>query len=451
MLIHIAKKEILEHIRSFRFLAAFLFIIITFFLMLFTRHFGYQTKYEDYLLRIKAQETAIDKYANFNRINWLARPITPPSQMEIIVDPAFTTTGDTSDPSRSLDENPFNATHIDFDIIALIGLLGSLLALILSYDSVNREAREGTLRLLQSSGVPRIKIILGKILGGAIAALLPIAVIFGFISIWLAITGGLGWGVNQWVSLLLIFLVSIIYVVLFYCLGVFLSSIILDQTLSALSCFGIWILFVLVIPLAGPHIAKSSIKIPDPSQIRRQVEYLYNVERDNEFRRLVLPLMAQGLTQQEAIEKTNFDEINRGYNKRANALIDNYRIAATRQTMAAALLACVSPYSMYLFAVEELSGAGLQQFQYLSNVVSNWSQKFSEFARNKFDEAVRLNPAHQYTDKLDISGAPRFQYIEPSLSAKFSNAILFILPLLGYFLLPLLLFLFTFNSKRTLL
>jgi hypothetical protein len=52
MIIHIAKKEVLEHLKCFRFLVAFLFILVTFFIMMFTRHFDYRSKYDDYLLRV---------------------------------------------------------------------------------------------------------------------------------------------------------------------------------------------------------------------------------------------------------------------------------------------------------------------------------------------------------------------------------------------------------------
>ena len=449
MLIYIAKKEILEHIKSFRFIAAFLFIIVTFFLMMFTRNIDYKAKYGDYLLRVQNQETALDKYAYINRIGWLTKPIAPPSTMEIIVDPAVTSDL-VDESSRSLDEDPFNTTSIDLDIIALVGMLGSLLALILSYDSVNREVHEGTLRLLLSSAVPRIKVIYGKILGGAIAAILPIAVILIFTSIWLAISGGLGWGWNQWGSFLVISLISIIYVMFFYCLGVFLSSVILDQTLSALSCFAVWILFVLVIPVIGPYIANSAVRVPNRIAVQRQL-LIYEAERDAEIQRSRATLIAQGLSVAEALEKINIDEIIQRWLERRDALHDNYKIAVTRRTKVAIRLACVSPYSMYLFAVEELSGLGIERFQYLETAMKDWNQKFAEFAQKKGVEAQRLNPAFAFSGKIDLSGMTPFKYIEPDFSSKFSNAILYILPLLGYFLIPLFLFLFAFNSKRTLL
>jgi len=444
MLTHIAKKEILEHIRSFRFFVAFLFIIMTFAIMTFTRHFEYRSKYDDYLLRIKAQEESLDKYANFNRMSGLMTPIVPPSAMERLVDPAVTSSA--MDSGRTLDDDPFETTNLKLDIIALVGLLGSLLALLLGYDGVNREVNEGTIKLLLSAGVPRIKIIIGKILGGSLAATLPITVIFILAALWLAVTGG--WGVGHWIAFLGIFLVSMIYIMLFYCLGVFLSSVILDQTLSALSCFGLWVLLVIVVPTITPFVARGLVKVPDSVQLEREKEYILNVERDEAIRALIIPLMQQGMSDAEAYESSGAAELNKTFQDRAKALEDNFKVATMRQTKLAMQLACVSPYSTYLVAVEELSGLGFERFQYLDNVIGNWQAKAWEYMTNKFNEARRLNPESNYESKLDMSGAPRFRYIDPSLSYVYSHALPYMVLLLAYFLIPLFLYLHAFTTKR---
>ncbi|MCL1907862.1 MAG: ABC transporter permease [Holophagaceae bacterium] len=450
MLIHIAKKEIIEHIKSFRFAAAFLFILVTFFIMMFTRHFDYKTKYNDYLSRINAQEEAIDKYANYNRINGINTPIVPPSPLEIIVDPAIPTMLEEV-LAQSLDEDPFNTVNINMDIISLVGLLGSLLALLLSYDSINREVNEGTIRLLLSSGVPRIKVILGKILGGGLAAILPITTIFAILSLWLAI-GGQGWGIVQWMSLMGIFLVSIIYIMLFYCTGAFLSSVITDHTISALSCFGAWIMFVVIVPVISPYVAKAAVKIPNPVQMQRQLNHIFNVERDGALREAILPLIAtEGITWAEAYKKVNGAEINRGFQEKANALQQNYHRAATKQVMVSVIISCVSPYSAYLLAVEELSCLGISRLGYLGNMVSNYRQKAHEYTTSKYEEARRLNPTHDTGDKLDLSGMPRFVYISPGVSYSYLRALPFILLLLAYYLAPLALYFQAYIRKKGLL
>lgn len=449
MLIHIAKKEIFEHINSFRFIVAFLFILTIFVIMMFTRHFEYQAKYHDYLLRVKAQEESLTNYANYNRVEALAKPIVPPSPMEIIVAPAVT--GDVIETGPSLDDDPLNTISINLDIIALVGLLGSLLALLLSYDSVNREVHERTLRLLLSFAVSRIKIIFGKILGGSTAALLPIVSIFILISLWLAITGANGWDATHWVSFLGIFLISIIYIMFFYCLGAFLSSIIIDQVLSALSCFAIWSVFAIIIPTVSPYIARAIIKIPDSGQVQREISHIMNVEREDAIRNKIQPLLAQGLSFEEAWVEGNLSELNFIYFERIRGLQDNLRTAATRQVKFSVQIACLSPYSLYLFSIEELSGLGISRFQHLMNVIKNWQDKAEEYLNHKYAEARRLNPSHTIEDKLDVSDGPRFKSVDPSFSYKFSHALPYLLLLMAYFLLPIFLFLFTFNSKRTLL
>ncbi|MDR0498310.1 MAG: ABC transporter permease [Holophagales bacterium] len=449
MILHVAKKEVLEHIKSFRFSLAFLFIVLTFFVMLFMRHVDYRAKFDDYQLRVRAQELSLDKFAHYNRINGLIIPILPPAPMEIIVEPAVTSS--VMESGRSLDDNPFDATKIPLDMIAIVGLLGSLLALLLSYDSINREIHEGTIRLLLSSGVPRIKIIIGKILGGSLAAVLPVTVIFLLASLWLAITGGLGWGVNLWISFMGIFLVSLIYIVFFYCLGAFLSSVILDQTLSALSCFGIWVVFVIVVPVISPYIAGAAIKVPDSGQMQRQIDHIYNVERDDAIRKIIMPLIAQGLSFEDAWDKTNAAELNRTFQDRVDALQKEFRNASIRQSKLSIHLACVSPYSLYLASVEELSGLGFERFQHIENVISNWGQNAREYVEHQHNEARRRDTAYTIDSKLDVPDMPRFQYVELGLSYKYSNALPYILLLLSFFIIPLFLYLNAFITKKALL
>jgi len=445
MLIHIAKKEILEHVKSFRFLVAFLFILATFFLMVFARNSEYRSQHEDYLTRLSAQEDALEKYANANRINLIMQPVVQPSSMEILVEPAVT--GTAIDSAPGFDDDPLKNIILKLDMIGLIGLLGSILALLLSYDSINREVGEGTLRLLQSTGVPRIKIVVGKILGGSLAATLPVAVIFALAALWLAVAGG--WGAGHWVAFLGIFLVSMIYIMLFYCLGAFLSSVILDQTLSALSCFGLWVLLIIVVPTLSPLVAQAIVKVPDSGKIQREVNYIDSVEREQAIKDKVLPIMVeQNISFEEAWQVGKLDELNAFYFEKIGALKASLRNASANQMKLSIRLSCVSPYAAYFMAVEELSGLGFSRLQYLGNVISNYSQKFDEYKTLKFNQARAENPAFSWGDKLDLSGAPRFRYTDPGPSYVYSHALPYMLLLVAYFLIPLFLYLHSFTTKR---
>ncbi|MCL1894156.1 MAG: ABC transporter permease [Holophagaceae bacterium] len=447
MLIHIAKKEALEHLKSFRFLVAFIFIITTFFVMMFTRHFDYGSKRDDYLLRIKSQEIALEKYTSYSGNTAIDRPIIPPSPMEAIIDSAIMV-----GPGHSLDGDPVVALNIKLDMIALVGILGGLLALLLSYDAINREVNEGTVRLLLSTGVPRIKIILGKILGGSLVAILPIAIIFLITSIWLAITGGHSSDLNQWVSLLGIFLVSVFYIMFFYCLGTFVSSVVLDQTLSAFACFGVWIMFVIIVPALSPNIARSVVVVPDIGSINRQISHMLNTEYNETFGRLLPPLLAQGLsmTEAQAKMKPELDIVVQSVTTRANAMREGYKNATTRQNKLSINLACISPYSIYLVAVEELSGLSFERSQHIDSLVSSWQAIAREYMTHQYNETRKSNPEFRSSDRMDVSGMPRFKYVEPSIGYKLSHALQYILLLTAYFLLLPFMFVYAQYSKRRL-
>ena len=202
---------------------------------------------------------------------------------------------------------------------------------------------------------------------------MPVATIFLIASIWLALTGGQGFGPNQWASLMGIFVVSVAYIVLFYCLGAFVSSVVLDQTLSSFSCFGVWILFVIIVPAMSPYIAKSLLKVPDLGSINRQTSYILNQEYNEAADRLMAPLIAQGMPQSEiqAKIKPELDKVVENVRAKARALVEDYKRAATQQAKLSIRLACLSPYSVYLVAVEELSGMGFERFvMYLTGMTN---------------------------------------------------------------------------------
>jgi len=57
------------------------------------------------------------------------------------------------------DENPWIKTFGSLDWIYIIGILGSFLAIALTYDTFTGEKEDGTLRLLLSNTVPRYKVL----------------------------------------------------------------------------------------------------------------------------------------------------------------------------------------------------------------------------------------------------------------------------------------------------
>jgi ABC-type transport system involved in multi-copper enzyme maturation permease subunit len=479
--IHIAKKEVLEHIRSFRFTVAFLFIVTAFFAIAFTRHLDYTAKYNDYLQQVSDQEEVYGKALHNPMLHGLfLRDIVPPYTMEVLVSPPVTQV------LEILDSDPFGYTRADLNITALVGLLGSLLALLLGYDSVNREVNEGTIRLLQSAGISRLRIIVGKILGGSLAAILPIAVIFLLTAIWMASASSYQWSFDNWVSFSGIFLVSIAYIIFFYSLGTLLSSVIVDSTLSALSCFGLWVIFVVVIPILGPYIARSVVKLPNYSLAKRESNHIYDVERPAAVEAKIQELLAKGMTREEASTSSEVNSIQMQYVGKTLGPLTNFSNLADYQLKISQQLSCISPYTIYSFVVGELSGMSLEQNTFLIAARNDWLKQANDYINQKYKEAtsprldstekfsgmsislhvssegprkILLPSTSQYSTrtgfgfykvKLDLSGMPRYQYVEPSLSYRYSHAWPYILLLFAYFIVPLFLYFHAFVTKKKL-
>jgi len=94
---------------------------------------------------------------------------------------------------------------------------------------------------------------------------------------------------------------------------------------------------------------------------------------------------------------------------------------------------------------------GFERFQHIGNVTTNYSQKASEYITHQYQEARRRDPSFSSESKLDLPNLPRFQYVEPRLSFKYSNALPYILLMLAFFLAPLFLYLNAFITKKGLL
>jgi hypothetical protein len=186
--------------------------------------------------------------------------------------------------------------------------------------------------------------------------------------------------------------------------------------------------------------------------MQRQINHIFNEERDEAVRQRVRTIMAanEGISWQDAFETPEVAALNKSFFERAEALQENFANAARRQTKLSMHLSCISPYSMYLIAVVELSGLGFERFEHLNNVISNWDRKAYEYIDHQYSEARKRDPEFTFENKLDVSAMPRFQYVEPRLSTKYSSALPYMLLLMGCFLVPIGLYLFTFNSKRKL-
>ena len=135
--------------------------------------------------------------------------------------------------------------------IEYVEIIGSVIAIALGYVSVARERSNRTLPLLLSRPITAFQLVAGRLLG-ALFMFLSIIAITGFIAV-IAI-GLIG---NTWLSagelarLGIAYGLSVVYMLLFYCLGAILTLRSRVPINGLIIGFAIWLLVVMIMPQIG--------------------------------------------------------------------------------------------------------------------------------------------------------------------------------------------------------
>ena len=181
---------------------------------------------------------------------------------------------------EDFDDDPLPVMFPLIDLVFIVAILLSLAALIFSYDAVSGEKEDGTLKLMLANGLPRHRILLGKVIGGTATLLIPffVSLILGLIVV--IVHPRVAWTGADWGALGLVLLGSAAYVVFFHILGVLISSRHASSSASIVTSLSVWVLLVLVVPNLSPFLASRLSPAPSRIKTSREISRLTDVERD---------------------------------------------------------------------------------------------------------------------------------------------------------------------------
>jgi len=149
------------------------------------------------------------------------------------------------------------------DLVYVVSVVLSLLAILFAFDAISGEKESGTLRMVLSNAVPRDQVLLSKWIGGYLAPILPflIAALGGFGYAWRQGALDLKGETLQRLGLLLV--VACLYISVFFTLSLFVSTMTHRAVTALFTCLLIWVVWILAIPNLAPVVAK--IVAPAPS------------------------------------------------------------------------------------------------------------------------------------------------------------------------------------------
>jgi ABC-type transport system involved in multi-copper enzyme maturation permease subunit len=142
----------------------------------------------------------------------------------------------------------FSAEFASIDLVFVIKVVLSLLAIFIAYDAISGEYERGTLKLTLSRPVPRTSIILGKLIAGMGCLLIPLIISFIIGILIIQLLGGINFSSEDWLRIALIAIFGILFITSFYMIGLVVSGRTHRASTSLLILLLIWIIGVFLIP-----------------------------------------------------------------------------------------------------------------------------------------------------------------------------------------------------------
>ena len=168
-------------------------------------------------------------------------------------------------------DDPVFATFRYLDFSFIVQVILSLLAIMFTYDSINGEREEGTLKLIFSNAVPKVHFIAAKMIGSWFGLLIPVLIPV-LLGILLLPAFNIPFSGDHWGKLSLLFGMTILYYTFFITAGVAVSAMTKSSSVSFMVLIVLWVFLVLIVPRAGVLTAANIIRVPGVAEIDARVE-----------------------------------------------------------------------------------------------------------------------------------------------------------------------------------
>lgn len=344
MIKQIILKELLAHLKGYRFVIVFL----SFFILM---GFNHAVMYQNYK----------DKLSDYNLKFPFGKPIEKKAEpLSIYV----TGVNDLIDRVFTLDDMNLIDLHlvnidifrqyfplIDFNYLTRVIL--SILAMVVGFDAVCGEKQQGTLKLLLSNSVPRKIIVWGKLLGGLITIIIPFLFTLVFYYVILVLQPDIHFSTSDNLRLLFMILMSILYLSIFLIISIAVSASSETGKVSIIKNFIIWLAVIFIIPNLFSLLAKNRANLPDGRQISDTylIDYFENQKH---------------LPDSVAREKAYF-------NYSSNVL--EYRNKLKKQIDAIEWSSYIIPSNAYNLAVTSLGNCGLENEGHLRMAILRYNSE----------------------------------------------------------------------------
>jgi len=432
MIREIFKKEILDSILSVKFLLTFILSSVLIIMSVFTNIVNYKNELSEYNTSVSLNKKNLEGQSNFISIASNGIKVNrKPEVLGIIINGvkdgvgSVATVNIINDPKlidSKCNNNPIYSMFGSLDLLFIVEIVLSLVAIFFTYDAIVGEKEAGTLKLSLSNSVSRDKLILGKLIGGATILLIPLAIPLIISFIILSLYNGIDLNHEDWIRILMIVLFFILYISVFFNLGVFISTLSKRSSVSLLLLLFTWIVFVIIVPKISVLVAEQINPIPSVHEITAQKDsYLQEIQKE------VPKLLKTWRNDNENLAVSDFDQYRTKYllyaekiQKEVSNKIDlrnaeiekEYQKKLNYQELLALNISRISPASSIMIATSNLARTGIIEHQQFLNSIRSYKPFFTDWVNSNLlkSQEERGSPF------IDLTSKPDFNYKKNSLS-----------------------------------
>ncbi len=309
----IVKREFLDNVLSFKFIACVLVAVVISLASTAILTRDYQDRLRNYDQGVASAKDALTKVPVYSALK--VKLYRKPSPLSIFVAGIERKAGNFAEiPVLGMDipaslrggaaKNEFAAAFSIFDFSSVIIIIFTLLAILLTYGAISEEKEGGQLSLALANAIPRSKILLGKYLGALVSIAVPLALCFLVGILVVLFSRNVALDRDFFLSMAGLYAVSLIYLSSILLLGLLASSRTRTSFGSLLFLLTFYVVFSFLLPQAVRSRSEDAVRA-QRKNVERNIQTLLSARNkgaDEEYRKAafkktwVIPRDADNMT-----------------------------------------------------------------------------------------------------------------------------------------------------------
>jgi ABC-type transport system involved in multi-copper enzyme maturation permease subunit len=294
-----------------------------------------------------------------------------------------------------------------------VRVLFSLYAILLGFQAVSGEKERGTLRLVLSNPLGRLKFLSAKYL----AILLALAVPLGIgLLVNLALVGIFApqlLGPDVFARIALVTILILAYLSLFAFLSLLFSALIARSSLVLLVLLAVWLFFTIIIPGSSIVLVEKLSSAADEIQTAKMFEPMVQKEVWDRINAIVARAEKGEFASEDEIRSESDRAFDEGQ-KKVNAFYEDFERAQEERARTAKNFSRLSPAALFQFAVENIVWTGDDAERDFLAQVREYSRVYDAYILKKLGKVVQtsrfsFSTGFEFKGRMILLSSPRPQ------------------------------------------